>query len=309
MSPARTHNSRRDSLRRRKPGFLFTCFLVVTFLLLAVGAAAKIYQSWQNKVWIEGARISVVIPLADPTVYSYDPQNQTVTSFSIPKTTEITLAGEYGNWPAGSAWQLGVNENKAWLLSASIQKSLGLPVDAWVGQVGIFDKAPLSFLLEGKTNLTFFDRLRLVAAVGKVGRLGRNQLDLVKLGVLKKTELADGQDGYIVVSEKIESVLDVLRDDRIFAEGKTVRIVNASGKSGLGAQGKRTATLLGLRVIGVDTGRQAFGGVCRLSAKQAATGLVYRRLMQVFGCEPSGQLPQGPADFEITIGEEFAKRW
>lgn len=308
MSPARSRPSR-GSLRRRKPGFLLTCFLLVAFLLLAVGAAAKVYQSWQNKVWIEGARISVVVPLADPTVYSYDPQNQTVTSFSIPRTTEITLAGEYGNWPAGSAWQLGVNENKAWLLAASVQKSLGVPIDAWVGQVGVFDKAPLSFLLAGKTNLTFFDRLRLVAAVGKVGRLGRNQLDLVELGVLKKTELADGQDGYIVITEKIESVLDVLRDDHIFTEGKTLRIVNASGKSGLGAQSSRTATLLGLRIIGVDTGRQAFGGVCSLSAKQGRGGLVYRRLMQVFGCEPSSQPPQGPADFEIIIGEEFAKRY
>lgn len=309
MSPARPRSSR-DCLRRHKPGFLLTCFLLVTFLLLAVGAAVKVYQSWQNKVWIEGARISVVVPLADPTVYSYDPQNQTVTSFSIPQTTEITLAGEYGNWPAGSAWQLGANENKVWLLAASVQKSLGVPIDAWLAQGGIFDNGPLSFLLAGKTNLTFFDRLRLVAAVGRVGRLGRDQLDLVKLGVLKKTKLADGQDGYIVVTEKIEGVLDVLRDDRIFTEGKTLRIVNASGKSGLGAQGSRTATLLGLRVIGVDTGRQVFGGVCSLSAKQGKEGgLVYKRLMQVFGCEPSGQLPQGPADFEITIGEEFAKRY
>lgn len=259
-----------------------------------------------------GSRFTIVVGTADPIVYSYNPQENQIVSFKIPRDTQVETAGGYGAWSAGSLWQLGIQEGKGGrILANSIQKTLGVPIDGYISGRGqtLLEGSMFPFLFDGfLTNLTFFDRLNLIVAIGKVGRFSRTELDLVDVGVLKKTILPDGKEGFIAISEKAPMVFDILHDESIFAEGKTLRIVNAAGVSGVGTQASRTATILGLRVIGVDTGSQEVDGVCqaRVGGRDRGT-LSFRRVIQVFGCQEVDQAPSGPASIEIILGKEFGK--
>jgi hypothetical protein len=300
---------------------LKTLFWVVLLLLIA-GFGWKMYRAWRDRTWTSGGRITVVVASENPRVYSFSPQDESIIYFDIPKDTQFEVAGNYGEWLAGSLWALGEQEKKrGMILQDSVQTNLGIPVDAWVDSrgEGIFEARSLSVIpalfkaLKTETlstNLTFFDRLSLVWGIGRVGQLSRRELNLTREGALDKTVLSDGVPGYVVSPEKTTLVLDVLRDERVFLEAVTLKITNASGSTGQAAQVSRIVSVLGLRVISVETEKVGYSGVClvRGTGEHIKT-MAASRLVQVFGCSLEEGDPDGPVSLELIIGSGFSGRF
>lgn len=298
--------------------------LVIKVLLLGLlfGLLAfifKSYQAWKHRLWINGARITVVVASSDPTIYSYNPENATIASVVIPKNTQVSASGNYGTWLAGSLWGLGVQEKKGGqLLSRSVQKTLGVPVDAWTGPGGeaLFADHKLGVLaavfqviqMQGvETNLTFFDKVNIILASGTVGRLSRTKIDLEKKDVIVKTNLSDGVQGYVVIPESTNLALDPLRDDKVFAQAKTLKIINSSQTSGLATQVARVSNILGLRVLSTDTTDKKVLGACVVRGKQSDLATIAaKRLIQTYNCDSEVGEPSGLANFEMILGKKFA---
>lgn len=319
--PAQKRRRLRASYRSNDIVGVVLLFLLGLFVVLVGFLVWKLYSSWENRLWGSTGRLTVVVATDDPSVYSYSPEAGQLVVFKIPKDTQVDAAMGYGSWPVGGLWRLGDQEGKAMLLAHTLQKSLGVPVDAWMGPAGedLFSSGSLSLFpalvralpSPGQdTNLTYFDRLHLALAVGKVGLVGRNEVDLTISGVLRKGILGDGVEGYLVVPERITDGLEFLKDDKVFFELKTVRVVNASGKSGVAGEVSRVLAVMGLRVVSVDTGKQELKEVCIVKAKgKDRESYSYHRLLSVYGCVESVEGPSGFASLEIVLGENFGEQY
>lgn len=280
--------------------------------------AFKLYSAWQNRVWM-GARITIIVAAREaPRVYSYNPENQSLTTFEIPKNTQLDASGGYGTWLVGSLWDLGSQEKVGGeILKNSVQKSLGIPVDGWMDSRGgiLFDSGKFGFLgalgqvfqMRGiKTNLTIFDKFNLLLSVGRVGRFSRTDISLLKKNVIERRKLSDGVEGYLVIPERTTTALDVLRDDRIFSEMKTIKISNATQKSGLGGEVSRVVSVMGLRVIDTGSIGEEHDGTCILIGEEEdMKSLAAQRVAQIYGCQKVFRKPAGAADLEFVIGEGF----
>lgn len=313
------HRLSKKSNRQRKltAGILLKRFLLFAFLLFALGLSWKIYSAWKNRIWDTDTRLTVAVAQENPTLYSYSPSSQELTIIVIPANTQVDAAGGYGSWLAGSLWDLGIQEKRRELLSFSLEKNLGVPVDGFIGLEGGFffqtTPWPVKFFaaLAGNfaTNLTFFDRLALVFGPGSVPTPNRRIINLEGQGVITKAVLSDGQEGFIVVPERAKVIFEALRDDKILSEGKTLIITNATDKKGLAGDVVRVASTLGVRVIGAQTAGQKVED-CLVKTRLASKDSVsVKRLAKIFGCSQEIGEFEGHADIEIVLGEGFAKRF
>ena len=322
--------SRARKLKFKSPGIKLTKIapfrLLVTFLILIIGLLLisfswKVYLGYKNKLWDGKTRITVVIAKEDPEVYSLEPATGTLIRFSIPKNTQIEASNKLGKWYVGSLWKLGLQKGlEGEVLRRSVQKSLGLPVDAWIdeggetlftssslGKFGALKKAVLTGTLQ--TNLTFFDRLNLLGAAS--GDISEREISLTATRVVIKTKLTDGEEAYAVMPDQANVTFEkFMRDDIVFAETKTVSVLNTGGKQGLGGEVTRVAQVLGARVIGARASDEKYGGVCKIRGEaDAIVSVSAARIAELFNCELEKSQPRGPATMEIILGEKFVEEF
>lgn len=304
-----------------KPAFLLVSFLALFVFLLAASTAWKVYLGFKNKLWDGKTRLTVVVAKENPEIYSIEVATGTLTKFSIPKNTQIEAANKYGKWYVGSLFELGRQKHlKGELLQRSLQKSLGIPVDAWIeeGGEGLFETSALGkfgawqraiFTGTLDTNLTFFDRLNLLAAAS--GDVTVKEISLTATRVVVKTKLSDGEEAYTVVPEQANVTFEkFLRDDIVFAETKTVSVLNSVGKTGIGGEVTRVAQVLGARVIGARATDEKYKGVCRIRGEKESLGTVSAvRIAKIYGCEVEERAPRGPASLEIILGDNFVEEY
>lgn len=310
---------RRARKERYKPSNLLRRFLLLVIFLLALGSAFKIFPSWQNRLWKEEGRFTVVVATEDPRIFSFNPQSGRLTIITIPARTELEASHGYGSFFAGSLWELGQQEGLGGeILANSIKKNFGIPVDAWTSGAGevFFTPRVLALpvaLKEGmvsaglETNLTFFDRVALLMRAAATSTFARQEIDLKSSRVIQKITLPDGAQAYKVIPEQAKVAFEkAFRDERVFQEAKTVSIVNTSGKTGLGADVARLLAVLGTRVISVRDGEREVSG-CLVSAGREALGTSsVKRISQLLGCSVS----EGDGEvIEVFLGEGFAKKF
>lgn len=304
---------RRTKKERFKPGNISRLFLLALSVVLLVGLSWRLYSSWVSRIWLEPSRITVVVVQEDPILYSYNPQTRSIFIVKIPKSTQIEASYGYGNWFAGSLFDLGRQEGlKGDLLVKSLQKEFGIPIDAWVDRRGevLFTRNGYSGFF-GETNLTFFDRLNLILAISGSDPSLYREIDLVAEGVIKEIKLTDGEEGFEVIPERAKVVFELLKDDAVLSERKTAVIVNLSEEPGLAGKVAQIAGTLGIRVIGVQTGNVG-EETCSIHAfGEDSESLSVQRIGRVLGCKIQDQnhALSVPADIEIRLGEEFAKRF
>ncbi len=293
-------------------------YVVLTFFVLLFSYYA--FSSWNSRVWRDNARITIAVATENPTLYSYNPQNQSIYKISIPQNTQTEASGGYGVWLAGSLWGLGEQEGLGGkIMKNSIQKSLGIPVDAWTdangevllsgGKFGLLGAISQVFKMRSiRTDLTFFDKVNLLLSLGSVGRFSRTDIDLGKRGVIWKAKLSDGLDGYEIVTDRTTVGLDLLRDDRVFVEMKTLKVSNASSRSGLASEVSRVASVLGVRVLDTGSTEDIYRGTCLVTGEgEHLKSLAAKRIAQIYKCEKSIKKLGGAANLEFVIGDKFAK--
>ncbi len=323
MSPAQRLKVRRSKTAtvRKSPKSIFKLGVLFLTILILGFVGFKLYSSWLTRLWIPGSRVTIVVATENPKIYSYNPADGKLTIIEVPQNTQVDASYSYGTWQAHGLWGFGFQEGKKGnLLRASLQKSLGLPIDGWVDAQGekLFTGATLDWpqaLFQAvssaslKTNLTFFDRMSLLLKVGTVGTSERENYSLEKQGVIKKTKLQDGSDGYVIIPEKAKAELEFLHDDRVFSEAQRVVVVNTTRTSGLATSVATVATTLGVRVIGTQSSDEQIGDCTVRGPKEKLNTLSSLRMVKVFGCKTQVKELSGPEDLEIVLGADFAKRY
>lgn len=312
---------RKKSAERKKPHFFFRRILFLAIVVVLFFWGWRLFDSFRNRVWQERTRITFVVAERDPVLYSFSPQSRELLVFRIPRSTQMEVAGGYGAFLAGNLWELGRSKGEAGeLLRLSVQRSLGIPVDAWLGDGGeeFFSPRPLSRITILKeallgsiaTNLTFFDRLSLLVDVSGVPSADRRSLDLEVNKVLKKEEFLDGVDGYVVVPEQAKLFFDVLRDESVVKEGKTLIIVNATPQRGLAGKVADIVGVLGIRVVATQTDSETLEGRCIVRGrKEDLRSLSARRLLGIFRCKSEEGDPRGASSLEVLLGRDFVNNF
>lgn len=312
---------RKARSKRYKPDSLLRRFLTLVAIVILTSLVWQIFSSWQGRLWKQERKFTVVVASQDPTVFSFDPQTRTLSIVTIPANTQIEAAGGYGLWLVGSLWELGQQEGLGGtLLTESLKKSFGIPVDGFVDAKSetLFSARSLTLPLSIKeavlsaralTNLTFFDRLNVLLGPGTLSQADRKSIDLRNSRVLEDVVLPDGTRGFVPVPEQTEKVFARLfRDERVFAEGKTLSVVNTSDKAGLALDVARLAGILGVRVIQVGSMQEKVD-TCKIrGSRQDLDSLAAKRLEELLGCPPEEGIAQ-LAQLELILAEGFARRF
>lgn len=315
LSPGvRKSVQKRHARKGNNKFWLFLGILLLLCLLLAT-YGRKMFLSWQASTWIPQTRLTVAVANKNPEIYSIDPETGKVLKAVIPANTQLIASFGYGNWLAGSLWALGIQEKRGGeLLAKSVQKSFGIPVDAWIGEGGevLFESNPFGFVSSypiavaagrAKTNLTFYDRLSLLlkALPNEV-----EEVNLQSIGVLRKTTFPDGVEGYAVTPDKTKA-LSMFRDDGIFLEDQKLTIINSSSRAGLALLVGQISANLGLRVVDIQN-EQSKVEVCEVRGNNLQLqSRGAKRLIQLFNCEAQSNGLDNSLEMQLILGEAFAK--
>lgn len=308
--PARTPKKKKASFLVKFVAFLaLGALILIPLFLVGLG----------KTLWKDGERFTLVIGSETPTVVSFSPIREDIILFTIPASTNLELPHGYGTWPAGSAWKLGIQEEKEGkLLSGGITKTFGITVDGFIGEEALPAlgyktpgslAAKLRVIVDGReTNLGILDRIKFVLKSSSDPR-NREYIDLERLGIIRKYKIPDGTESFRVLEDKAERELgERLADEVLRREQKTISIVNRSGVSGLGRDLARIIKILGVQVTSVRSEETADFD-CKLKLKQPSERKLAERLARIWDCEilKDGNLEK--SSLEFSFGEKFGARF
>jgi len=296
--------------------------LILVFLLFFLVAGYRVYLSFSKSVWDGKNRINLVFCQPQIFIFSLnDPEQEAVVLF-LPSQTFIEVIHGYGQYRAEAVYQLGEIENHRGgeLLADSLQESLGIPVDGFAAisnfQFPISKDKPKDGILAafrlllkgGQTNLTKWDLLRLWWEFRKIRQDKVVVVELEKTGVLAKTILPDGSEGFEIEPEKTEKIAqEILKDQKIRQEDLTIAILNGTSHSGLAEKGARIIKNIGGRVVEMGNTEN---GKCQIRGeKKFKKSYTVKKLMEIFRCQWGGEdLGSHRAEVILILGEDYWKR-
>lgn len=301
---------RKRRLRNKKKRFSSVKSLVLILLFFTL----LFFLIFQTSFWDGDSKLTLAINKKDGDVLIaiFNPVVDEVTSITVPKNTQLKVARQLGTWRAGSVWQLGENEDlEGRLLQETITYHLKLPVVAWADSPAEgFANGELVALVKAvslpyKTNLKIGDRIKLAFFSFGVKNFKREEINLAETNLLKKTQLIDGEEGFILTSGLPASILALFSDIEISQKDVLVLIRDATDKRGVPEQVGEIVEVLGAKVVAIKKEESEKFDCMVLGKDQKAV----EKLAQVFSCEKGKGLPSGSFDLEIKIGEEFARRF
>jgi hypothetical protein len=217
-----------------------------------------------------------------------------------------------GVWRIGSLWELGESEGmRGELLSNTVSKSLGLPVEHWgdtpmlgfaSGKVGVIK----ALVYGGRSSLSFKDRIKLGWFAIRVSGGDIFDVDLAQSGYLSYTEISGGDEGYRARSKLPERVRALFSVPEVSSEGLKIAVVNETGDYGYGRHISGVVDGLGGRVLSSRDG-DGEDGDCRITYEVESQTLLV--LSQVLGCESQRRDVEGSFDLEVWMGKDFVKRF
>ena len=284
-------------------------------ILLLAFLSWKLYLAWKNRIWDGSSQITIVEAGPNPKIYSFDPTSQELAILELPYSLEIEASYNLGSWFVGSLYELGLQKRmKGELLRSSLQKSLSIPIDAWVasksGDVFFQDKGYAKIIpLDMATNLNFIDRLNLLIK-GSGPRITRKEINLITLGAVRKKDDSSQEEAYVLTSKRLEATLTRnFRDELVFSESKTISIINTTSRTGLAQEVSQVVGNLGVKVIETKQNSQPVEYcILKGSPKELASNSA-SRLERLFKCKKEASPLEGPANLELTLGEAFAQEF
>lgn len=254
-------------------------FIFLIGTIIFVSLVFRSFQLVTSSIFDPQNRITIVLASQDGSgkivVFSLNPKEQSISLLIIPEKTEVTVAGDFGNYTIGSVYRLGnlsSKKNGGELLGKTIQGFLGVPIDGWaitkypisnqITKDSISPKNALYLIKSGgldalDTNLTMIDILRMWYVARAVTLNKIEFVDLEKLNALQKTQLLDSSQVYKIDPLLLDPVSsDLFLDSRVLAEKKIVEIINGTTTAGLGARVARLTNNMGAQVLFVKTSNE-----------------------------------------------------
>lgn len=311
MPPARVKQRRvlrfRSKYTKKKfnfKGIFFVLFLGL-FLVLLFVAITLILNKDKINMAVRGE-------VGEIYVSSFDLETKKITTFLIPPETELEVSRSLGKWKAKSLWQLSLNEGLGGvLLAETVTRDFHFPVFLWAdslaqgfsdGEVG----TPfLSLFAPYKSNLGIMDRLRLFFMALSVKSFDKELIDLTKTSYLRKTKLADGEEGYVVTKNLPQELVYVFAETLINKKETRVEIIDLTGTHGVGEGVGATVEVLGAKILATTKG-PADDSDCLVLGKDR---VIVAKIAKVFSCEEGKGSAEERFDIQIKIGKKFARRF
>ena len=311
MTPAQRHSRLRKYKRKKnKTSRKFNRFFFVPVVVVISIFAAYFFG---RRNCIAGLKSSLVVARdnGDVIVSVFDSKSKEVSSIIIPGSTQLSVSRQLGSWKTKSIWQLGINEKyEGRLLQETIVKNFHFPVNMWVSEQGYgFVSGNFLAILKAlffpyRSNLSFGDRISLFFASFGIENEKVSVYDLSKVGVLKKTRLTDGEDGFLVTKEVPIYILAAFSELINKKVEYKVMIINATGERKIAENIGKTIEVMGAKVTSIK--EEEIGEYdCYVSGKDRNFA---KKLSQIYSC---GLNKHKDSDFDIVFGagEKFAKRF
>ncbi len=267
----------------------------------------------KTELWDGKQKLAVAVPETNGVaVLLFDPQYQELITIHIPKHTEVDVSHRLGIWKIESIWELGKESGvPGELLADSITKHFHFPTTAWAdttalglasGKPGDLYKAIFGLY---KTNLTHGDRFLMAWFSFRLPNSQKREIYLENTGYLRKTLLADGEEGYRKIDPLPQNVLALFADSDIAKSSTFVEIEDRTGDRDVSNNVKQVVEVLGAKILAINTQSEKEED-CIVEGKN---GIILQRLAQVFRCDVIQSEDSDSGVVHITLGTKFAQRF
>lgn len=296
--------STRRSTKRFDLKYIFSGFIILALLAFSLFFLSTLSDKNKINVAIKGEDGAILVS-------SFDPDSREITTILVPPQTQLDVSHELGKWKAKSIWQLGINEKLTGeLLPQVVTKNFHLPLFLWADSPAIgFSKSDLraligALVLPYKTNLSIIQRIKLFSTALGVKNFNKTTIDLSKTSYLRKTKLADGENGFVVTNSLPSQLIPIFSDPEISQKKITVEIIDASGEGGFATEVGETIEIMGAKIAAVTKVPQE-NFDCLVWGKDRE---IVSKIAAIFSCKRDKKVDEN-FDIEIKIGKIFAQRF
>ena len=315
--PARSKSKRRLLRQKRgqnekpkKVGYL-KYFLIA---LVLVGFSFLVGRAVFKPIPYSMFSVAVANKDGTGTLYLADFYSNTVTEINLPKNLQVDMSRQRGDWKLGSVWQLIQTEDLGGeVYKDSMMKTLEVPLERWASEdamrfSGSNFVGSLRYLIRaGQTDLTLSERVHLMMFSAGLRASERITIDVLDTGALHKTNLPDGEEGYLVRNNNISGLQKYFVDPDISGLLLRVGILDKS-ESGLGGFRKTfvgTIENMGTKVVSVQNGNNNLN-LDGCEVKVPSVNVAAVKLAEVYNCDVVESSTEN-FDMIISVGEEFVR--
>ncbi len=265
-------------------------------------------------IWNRSERLVIAIARdnGEAAVVFVDPLVSSITTIVIPADTLVNVGRQLGEWKIKSVWQLGQNEKVGGkLLAETVTKTFRIPAEAWGNEkiANFISGKPLdilkAFTLSGQTNLTLRDKIFLSLFSLRLKMADKIFIKMEETGVLEKTKLPDGQEGYVVRTILSPQLVGIFSDSQVSKEGKLIQIIDKTGEFSVAQKVGQIIETLGAKVVFLSKKEESEGD-CIARGNNSVT---LKKIAKIFSCQVVSKGDSSDLDIEVEIGKSFAKRF
>lgn len=248
-------------------------------------------------------------------IASFDFDSKEIMVIEIPSNVEVEVAHSFGNWELSSVWSLGENEKIGGgrLLAETLRNNFFAPVFLWSSERGnsLLDGNYLDFIsfpfLERKSNLSFFQKIRLSLFSMRFKGSNLTRINLSQTSFLQPARLKTGKDGYLIKGVLPEDLLWVYADPLFLKSKVLVSVVNESGGSLLVSKVGKIIESMGGKILSVEN-QNMTDSDCEV---YSSNYVLAQKVALVFSCKFQEQNDYKAEDGEIIlkIGKKFKDRF
>lgn len=246
-------------------------------------------------------RINLLFVGKKITVISLVPTEKELVAMPIPDNLMLEVINGYGQYQAGSIYQLGQQESRGiGLLINSLSQNLGIIFDGYF----LTDFPSRRQMLFKPTNFKIGDRWRIWRQLNQSLIDQATKIDLISTGTTEQS-LADKSKILMIKAEDLDLVIKKhFKDQRIVDEDLDIRVLNGTDHFGLGQQAARIMTNFGGRLIQISQAEQpVVKSILKINPNLKAS-YTAKKISQLF----PGQIEQtdnGLETITLILGEDY----
>lgn len=312
MTPAQRRKKLRD-FKKKKTSKKLNIFILLTLLL---GIVILLLYFLGKRHCQGNLKISMVFPdeNGNIVVSTFSKKEKEITLINIPPNTQLEVSRQLGSWKAKSLWQLGINEKyEGKLLQETITKNFHFPVSIWADKEAFgFVSGNLIKLIKAaffpyRSNLSFGDRLTLFFISFGIQNEKINYYDLSEMGVLKKTKLTDGEEGYIVLKEIPINIMSSFSESFNPDFGYMVQVINATGSRSMAENIGKTVESMGFKITSIKEETSVDNDTdCLIYGKNKD---IINKISLIYSCKEEDNKNNDGFDIVIKLGSKFSRRY
>jgi len=312
MTPAQRRKNLRD-FKKKKTSKKLNIFLLLSLLFLIIFLVLYFFG---KRHCLGDLKISMVFPDENGNVLvaTFNKKDKEITSINIPQNTQLEASRQLGSWKAKSLWQLGINEKyEGKLLQETVTKNFHFPVSIWADEKaygfvsGNFIKLLKATFFPYKSNLSFGDRLNLFFISFGIQNEKINNYDLSERGILKKSKLTDGEEGYILSKDVPINIMASFSETISSDFGYMVQIINGTGSRGIAENVGKTIESMGFKITSIKEESSIDNDTdCLIYGKNKN---VVNKISLIYSCKQEINKNNEGFDIVMKLGSKFSRRY